>query len=649
MSYIPPQKRKIAIDTRKKILLNQEIANGWCSFNKSDESFIFNLSFDSLNKKKQLGKYEHFIDFCANTIRTFGLSKDVCKAYPIDNLSQEEKKYFKENVEKYVEKFQKKLEKKSDNNGLQYVSDDVIYQINESIIDETMKDKKYNIQSDATIYQILIDRVKQLKVCFEKSKAAKLETPSRIIKTNEEENYYQKEAVREEEFLNEIKQYITNNNIVKPDERLFYKLSPDEKKRTAIGFMSDRIQWGIKNFYAFEHKPLNQILDDLFENIEKEPRIIKILMTFLPLDLFNNEQDKPSLQRDKLHRFLESKGKEQLMNIQQYRLGLGEDLYSDNEQFLSNFHQLWSTYSLIFDMNNQCSKYVDYNIYLNLFCIYMFGRSNHKVFPISFNLSSNTNYGLFDSETESYSFRNRKPLNSDILFNSDSSIKFLGLQLMKYQKNGKVNVLPLFVFIDLQYEEKIKTNREDSDDSELYSIYNLQRFKTFICNSSFFLVENGEIAPTINITHHELYNILYYKMRPYIMNGDKKVLYFTMRNRDDPELNELISKLKMEEVFILKKRYPNIPGPRRLSIINLDELKILISNGFDPSWIKESSKYPEKGFLICNQEIPNIQGMTGGMRKIKSKKILKTFKNKAHKISKNSRKKKKLIKNNIYS
>ena len=642
MAYITPGRRNLILDSREKILLNQKTANNLCSFNNSNEYFIFNLSYDSLNTNKQLDKYSPFIDFCANTIRTFGLSTNkVCEAYPIDGLTPEEEKYFNENVHKYVENFQEKLGKKKDKQGFQYATDDLIYQINENIIDETMKDKKYNIQSEATIYQILKERVKQLKLCLEKSKASKLEIPSRIIKTNEEEEYYHQEGEREENFLKETENHIRNHTLIEPDERFFHKLSPDEKKRTAIGFMTDRIQWGIKNFYAFNKEPMDQILDELFENIERDNSIIKILMTFLPLDLFNNDEDKFSLDRDKLKKFLESKGKKERMNIQQYRLGLGEDLDTGNGIFLSDFHQLWSTYSLIFDINNPCGKFADYNIYLNLFCMYMFGRSNDKVFPLSFNLSSNTNYGLFDPATESYSFRNRKPLNADLLFNEESSIKFLGLQLMKYQKNNKVRVLPLFVFIDLEYEESIKPDRVNPDDnggSELYSLYSLERLKIFICNSSFFLVENGEISPTMNITHHEIYNILYYKMRPYIMNDDKKLLYFTMRNRDDPELNALISQLNMEEVFILKKRYPNIPGPRRLSVINLRELKTLISNGFNPLWIRESPQHPDKGFLICNQEIPNIEAITGGMLKIKSKKIQKTLKNKVNNTKKNSKK-----------
>ena len=58
----------------------------------------------------------------------------------------------------------------------------------------------------------------------------------------------------------------------------------------------------------------------------------------------------------------------------------------------------------------------------------------------------------------------------------------------------------------------------------------------------------------MNITHHELYNALYIKMRPYIIGDDRKLLYFTMRSKGDPELQNLITKLNMQEIFIVKKK-----------------------------------------------------------------------------------------------
>jgi hypothetical protein len=213
------------------------------------------------------------------------------------------------------------------------------------------------------------------------------------IKNRKEKLYYQKELEREKVLMQEIEDKIKTKELIPPDGRLFSQLSLEEKNKTVIGFMADKIQWGQKNLLIYEDKTVADVISELLKAIAENPRILQILMTFLPLDLFNDDD---SINIPAFTSFLEIEGNRLKTNIQQYRLGLGEDLYEKGlYHFLSKFHELWSTYGLPFDFDNMCAKYVDYNIYLNLFILYMFSRSNNKIFPVSFRLTSNTNYNLF--------------------------------------------------------------------------------------------------------------------------------------------------------------------------------------------------------------------------------------------------------------
>ena len=66
---------------------------------------------------------------------------------------------------------------------------------------------------------------------------------------------------------------------------------------------------------------------------------------------------------------------------------------------------------------------------------------------------------------------------------------------------------------------------------------------------------------------------MYNKLKMYIIGDDRKELYLTMKPRNDPDLITLMSVLKMEEVFIMKKKIDNRDGPQRIKIVTLDEIK----------------------------------------------------------------------------
>ena len=582
------------------------------SLDKPYEKFLFNLSYDEVNKYPILfNNYYEFLKFCYKKIKEFSDSKEkkICSSYKIDDLSDYEIIQFNELEKSYSDKYN--IEMKTPN----YPTDGEIYWLNEKVIDETMKDKKYNEQTDKHIWDILENkRLEDLKQCFIKSKSSE-----KKIKTEKENEFYENEYSREKDIIDDIMSKVEIGELIIPDKK-YYDLSDEEKKKTAIGFISDKIQWGLKGYYEYDDKTI----DDILEKIVNNQSLIKNLMLFLPLELFNiipisnNDEYKYEINEEKFRKFIKEKS-ESRDNFQQYRLGLGEDLFGGGiRNWMSTIQQLWSTYSLIVDLNNHCGKFIDYNIYLNLFCLYMFGRSNTKTFPISFILSSNPSHDIYNKNSNSYSFRNRAPRSINELFNS--SFKFIGIHLIKYRKKGQIKIHPLFVFFDPEYERKrnmIRSEKEEDNFEGISSLYTCQRVERFVIDTRMFFVEDGEITPAMNITHHELYNALYFKLRPYIMHNEyRKQLYFTMKSRDEIKQFMEESKIKMEEVFIIKKRIEDKPQ-KRLVIRTLDEAKREIDNG--------------TGFLICRQTLPETFQF-GGSKKIKNKIITRKQKKTKTKI-----------------
>ena len=145
-----------------------------------------------------------------------------------------------------------------------------------------------------------------------------------------------------------------------------------------------------------------------------------------------------------------------------------------------------------------------------------------------------------------------------------------------------------------------------------------------------FFIEDGEITPSISLTYHELTNLLFYGAKTYMIGNDRKELYFTYRERPDPELENLIEKLKMTQVFFIKG--PFKPNEReRFQIMTREEANIFLN-------VKPQYE------IMGNQDIPlthpQSSGPTTGGNK-NSNKQRKTRKNKkTRKQRKNTFKKK---------
>ena len=312
--YVPPGKQKLS--TKEQTASNQQLLINMCGFTEitENDSLMFNLPIEDLERRILLDNYASCMDFCVSKIRDFTLNSPITMSYQVDGLTDLEKGYFNVVTEQYTG---------FSNNIMRLLrtaktlpTDVDIYKINEDNIDETMKDKKYNIQTEEEIYDSLRERVKQLDVCAKSSQSS---NGSRQIKNPEELQYYREEFARETEILQEVE---TSRAIIKPDSRFFYGLSQDDKKKTAIGFMSDRIQWGTKNYFAFDKKTIDATITELSDKIRENPNLVKMLMTFLPLNLFAEDNGQYSLNQTEFRSFLEIKGHRERMNIQQYRLGL---------------------------------------------------------------------------------------------------------------------------------------------------------------------------------------------------------------------------------------------------------------------------------------------------------------------------------------
>jgi len=642
----------------------QIIINSFCGFTikeNSQDLLLFNLTSKSLQAQTDVTKqrYLDFLSFCVDSMKDFKedpknlYGEMVYKSYHVSNLTEEEKRKFEEISANYSSKYN--ASPPEFNGG--FPNDRKLYEFNERVIDEFMADKKYNTHSELKIASVLGERVSELETCLARIAETSTSTPPRKIKRDREARFYRDECVREKRILEEVDRLIIENELIPADGRLYQDLSAEEKKKTVLGYMADRIQYGPNGLYSFnsESETIDEIISKLLTDIKAindrliRQSLIKRLMTFLPLKLFNvaenpaNPTDPSnfSINDEEFTAFLKKEGVDQ-NNFKQYRLGLNRDLLgrdvSDDERevrnFMTNALQLWHTNSVVLDLYNPCGKYVDWNIYLNLFCVYMYGRSgmnSGKVFPLSFSLSNYTSSSYltptFNSSTESYSFRTRQTYLFEKIF-PNPSIKFLGVHLIKYYRKGKLVLFPLVTFIDIGYEHKSVQNRNEEDFSvggEL-NIYTGKIRETYTFDSKYYFVEGGEITPELGITHHEFYNALYYKLRPYIMDGKKDQLYFTMRQRDDPELLRLCELIGMTEVFIMKDSFPvggplGPKGPKRIIVKTRDE----------------AASY-NTGILIAKQTLPHV----GGGRKPKNNKTLKnrkhkttkTFNNRKHKNTK---------------
>ncbi len=609
-----------------------------CGFSVYDqkETLLFNLPFDMIIANNFYDTYINFLNFCLDSIKDFtkNNTNDIYASYSVPGINENELLKFKSIVENYSKKYNTDIKHKY-TLSKKYPNDKQLFAFNETVLDQVIDPIRFNAKFESYIWGILNDRVKELNTCMDK-----IDNTSRKIKSKPVHAYYLQAYNRELQLIKDIEKKIQKGELIPPEDVLYQDLSEEDKNKTSIGYMADKIQFGPNTMFIFDKPNIDEVIDELIKDIVSiknggqyghDPLIIKKLMTFLPLELFNisDGTDEYSINNEQFKTFLKKEGQKNKNNFQQYRLGLGDDLFRDElNSFKSTKQELWHTFILIGDPYNKCGNFIDYNIYLNLFAIYMYGRSNKRVFPISFSLANNTTFGFYDEKTKSYSFRTRKPYSAKQIFNPDikePQLKFIGIHLIKYYKNNKLCLLPLTSFIDKNFDTKRMRDINafsPSIISSADSIYNGSRREIYNLNSKFFFSEPGEISSEMNITHHELYNVMYYKLRFYIIDDNRKELFLTMKPRNDPDLIKLMSVLNMKEVFIMKNKFDDIYGPQRIIIVTLDEIK---------------SETEKGSYIICNQLVPT----SGGSLKIKRK---SKFKNKIKSRSKHKLKTK--LKNN---
>ena len=166
--------------------------------------------------------------------------------------------------------------------------------------------------------------------------------------------------------------------------------------------------------------------------------------------------------------------------------------------------------------------------------------------------------------------------------------------------------------------------------NDFISSYTGDERQVIICDQKMYFIEDGEITPSISLTYHELTNILFYGAKTYMIGNDRKELYFTYRERPDPELENLIEKLKMTQVFFIKG--PFKPNEReRFEIMTFEEVI---------PFLDKNPQYEIMGNQKLTLTVPQSSGPTTGGNK-NSNKQRKTRKNKkTRKQRKNTFKKK---------
>jgi hypothetical protein len=246
-------------------------------------------------------------------------------------------------------------------------------------------------------------------------------------------------------------------------------------------------------------------------------------------------------------------------NIQQMILGLTTDLYQD---IFKQFRQLAHCYSFQWDNFNRC-ELVDWSIKLNLLIIYMFSKSQKKVFPIKFKMPQKT-YTYFP-KYDAYSFKKSYILPPSELFNiGNQSIHIIGITLFKtiydssfsksnptrIKKSSSAQITPNRIFIILHC--KIDIEKEISDNLIYISLeYDSGKLSKYI-DLNIFLHRLGHgLFKYQGLTHQEFMTLTkYYNLNPYIIGDDKEYLFFTSRNKEDAELSNIVKNLNMKEVEI---------------------------------------------------------------------------------------------------
>jgi len=484
--------------------------------------FTFLDELDDDGKKR----YHEFLKICDGALKDFQRKKvgeegyDCCSYY-VENSEPNSLKTFLDIAANYKRKY--------GNSILRY--EGLLFK-NRKTIGARSQDNYYEKKSKEQILKLLCERHTQLGIVKDDSN-----------KSPELRRYYEQEYERESIFFRtNVSQ--TGNESILNCESLPSTLKLHE--------MADFIQFFKASFFAFKDTPeqteieVGRVINFLLSGneVEKKDKVTRLL-TFLPLELFNIDTTVSpksiTLNRDRFKAFLIDKGPQHL-NLQQYMLGLGSTLRSD---FSFGWPHLFMNLTSNFDIKSP-NIHTDWNLWFNLFGMFIFSYSAEKVFPLMIVLPA-SDERVYNEITNSYSFVTSVRYSSSALFNSRRH--FIGVHFIRYLKmtaNGvsKPAILPIFTF----------QNDEVGPQSTQYAIYSMYDSKEeAVFNTDFFIarVENDEIFSRMSITHQELYHtIKYFGLRTYIVGDDRTKLYLTRRDESSPALRNLISLLDMKRVIV---------------------------------------------------------------------------------------------------
>lgn len=508
-----------------------------------------------------------------------------------NHITQEDLKEFNKFARDYSEKYKTKL--------LSYRQ---LLLKNRQIIGSKLRSKYFEKWKYEDILGLLRERLSNLDDC---SKDRKREPAKR--------NYLQGEYERERQLL--------------------------EQGSPSLGQIADTIQWTSASYNLYDtgdfKTDFEQFYRSILEKINNTQYNIKSLATFLPLRLFNVDgSGQFTINDEQFRRFLLEEGSNHAP-FQQFILNFLEDA---NSHFSNGFYQLFINYSLDYDARNPCPN-CDWNIFVNLFIMFIMSHSEKMIFPISFMLPNTL--PAYNSSNNSYSFTLSRPYRPSSIFNA--SRVFLGVHFIKYIKFnpngggvGETAILPIFTFKNNEYDLDIPIT------TFIFSFYTGKLLKYFVTDFYLSSVEEGEIISRMNITHQELYDLYrYHGLDVYIMDNNIHQLFLTRKLESDPSLQELISRLQMRKVdLLLLQRKPNQLF-RSFTVVNSGSfpasqlLRKIKADEEDP-FFNISPLQPTSGLYVPPHRRTNVNGGVNGGGGKKTKKILK-FKTKL--ISRNTYKK----------
>jgi len=688
-----------------RLLLKKEDQKGFF-FGLNDSNF----KPDNTEGKQ---RYIEFIRFVFGALNKFSISRSPFESYPTNDLSEDEKTKFQEKIDKYsiynnvkaVRASIKKITAVGATSGYNqaFLTYDELQSYNRKTFGLHMQYEDYDTGKPYFLLEIFEQRIAAMKACIEEYEGTDKKSETELL-------FLKIESQREELILSLIKSKITviEASELSKEMKEERKLT---LIKTELEKMSSYIIWGSKHIVCYYNldgtlktkEELDPYVDTMLTQLEeaktKDKSCVKKLMTFLPLDNFlirntTTQKEFPldtdSSEKDallsgpennyefdfderKLREFYISNGiphdyetGEELSNLRQtpngiikgpqlqYRLGLLRELFHDeSRKAYSDIIGLFNVFGLDVDLFHNCGKYVNYNIHLNLLKMYIQNFKKTSVFSTSLSLAKSRRHTILDETTETYEFRYRPRIDINTLFNR--GIKLLGMQCIKYKIPGNyhLGILPFFIFLNTNYSLLRALPKNDprisSFNNGLISLYAGQASETIIYDQKMCFVEDGEITPSMSITYHELATLMYYGAKAYIIDADRKELYFTMLPNDNPELQKLVRLLKMIRVFFVKGK---VEGFQR------ERFKVMTKEEVDSELAKPEPPWRLMGKQVVDQE----SSFAGGYKKsnkstnkIKTAKTTKTTKtrkmlklkqhNKTNKTKKNT-KTNKTVKNN---